>query len=142
MEGIWFDGRYINPTKPDGITSFSLGLIEEVLNLTPLTVMVDSQHKADLLPKSDQLRIYHQPSCLTERAFFDAKAKQGGNKGFVLSHANDQRLGKKLQAGLHAPRHDLLSPPNSSRKFQFIYPHRLVLVSPELLATAKTSQPC
>ena len=25
MEGIWFDGRYINPTKPDGITRLLKG---------------------------------------------------------------------------------------------------------------------
>ena len=73
MEGIWFDGRYINPTKPDGITSFSLGLIEEALNLAPLTVMVDSQQKADLLPKSDRLRIYFTNPIASPRELFSAR---------------------------------------------------------------------
>ena len=58
MEGIWFDGRYINPVKPDGITSFSLGLIRAVLRLHPLTVMVDSQQQAELLPTSENLTLF------------------------------------------------------------------------------------
>ena len=58
MEGIWFDGRYINPVKPDGITSFSLGLIRAVLRVHPLTVMVDSQQQAELLPTSENLTLY------------------------------------------------------------------------------------
>ncbi|MEL0319839.1 MAG: glycosyltransferase family 1 protein [Aquiluna sp.] len=58
MEGIWFDGRYINPVKPDGITSFSLGLIRAVLRVHPLTVMVDSQQQAELLPTSENLTLF------------------------------------------------------------------------------------
>lgn len=58
MEGIWFDGRYINPVKPDGITSFSLGLIGATIKLIPLTVMVDNQEQADLLPKSSNLKLF------------------------------------------------------------------------------------
>ena len=73
MEGIWFDGRYINPTKPDGITSFSLGLIEAALELIPLTVMVDSQQKADLLPRSDKLRIYFTNPVASPKELFSTR---------------------------------------------------------------------
>ena len=73
MEGIWFDGRYINPVKPDGITSFSIGLIQAVLELQPLTVMVDSQQQADLLPKSDRLTLYFTNRVTSLRELFSTR---------------------------------------------------------------------
>jgi glycosyltransferase involved in cell wall biosynthesis len=104
MEGIWFDGRYINPTKPDGITSFSLGLIEEVLNLNPLTVMVDSQEKADLLPKSDQLRIYFtNPVASLKELFSTRRINREGIKVLFSPMQTTSGLGRnfKLVYTLH-----------------------------------------
>lgn len=58
MQGLWFDGRYIDPVHPDGISRFSLGLIDATLKLTPLTVIVSSDEQENQLPKSDNLTVY------------------------------------------------------------------------------------
>ncbi len=58
MQGLWFDGRYIDPVHPDGISRFSLGLIEATLKLTELTVMVCSDEQKKQLPNHPNLRIY------------------------------------------------------------------------------------
>ena len=73
MEGIWFDGRYINPVKPDGITSFSLGLIRAVLRVHPLTVMVDSQQQAELLPKSKNLTLFFTNPVASPKELFSTR---------------------------------------------------------------------
>lgn len=73
MEGIWFDGRYINPVKPDGITSFSLGLIRAVLREHPLTVMVDSQQQAELLPKSKNLTLFFTNTVASPKELFSTR---------------------------------------------------------------------
>jgi len=104
MEGIWFDGRYINPTKPDGITSFSLGLIEAALKLAPLTVMVDSQQKAELLPKSDRLRIYFtNPVASPKELFSTRKLNREGIKVLFSPMQTTSGLGRnfKLVYTLH-----------------------------------------
>ena len=73
MEGIWFDGRYINPVKPDGITSFSLGLIRAVLRVHPLTVMVDSQQQAELLPTSKNLTLFFTNPVASPKELFSTR---------------------------------------------------------------------
>ena len=50
MRRIAFDGRFIKPEHPDGISRFSLGLIAQLSKLTPLTVVVCDQKVADKLP--------------------------------------------------------------------------------------------
>ena len=52
MENLWFDARYINPSHPDGISRFSLGLIEELATLTELSVLVSSSAQEALMPKN------------------------------------------------------------------------------------------
>jgi glycosyltransferase involved in cell wall biosynthesis len=47
---IAFDGRFIKPEHPDGISRFSLGLISELAQLTKLKVIVCDQKVADRLP--------------------------------------------------------------------------------------------
>lgn len=47
MSGIWFDGRFVKPGKPDGIGQFSLGLAKELAKLTDVTVLVSSKAQAD-----------------------------------------------------------------------------------------------
>ena len=73
MEGIWFDGRYINPVKPDGITSFSLGLIRAVSRVHPLTVMVDNQQQAELLPKSKNLTLFFTNPVASPKELFSTR---------------------------------------------------------------------
>lgn len=58
MKGLWFDGRYIDPVHPDGISRFSLGLIAAALELTELTVMVNSDEQEKQLPKHPNLKVY------------------------------------------------------------------------------------
>ena len=58
MKGLWFDGRYIDPVHPDGISRFSLGLITAALELTEMTVMVNSDEQAAQLPKHKNLTIH------------------------------------------------------------------------------------
>lgn len=58
MKGLWFDGRYIDPVHPDGISRFSLGLISAALELTELTVLVSSEEQIKQLPQHKNLRIH------------------------------------------------------------------------------------
>jgi glycosyltransferase involved in cell wall biosynthesis len=58
VQGLWFDGRYIDPIHPDGISRFSLGLITAALELTELTVLVNSDEQAKQLPNHRNLRIH------------------------------------------------------------------------------------
>ena len=50
MRQIAFDGRFIKPEHPDGISRFSLGLIHELAKLTQLKVLVCDQKVAAKLP--------------------------------------------------------------------------------------------
>lgn len=50
MRQIAFDGRFIKPQHPDGISRFSLGLIFELAKITKLKVIVCDQSVADKLP--------------------------------------------------------------------------------------------
>jgi glycosyltransferase involved in cell wall biosynthesis len=47
LSGIWFDGRFVKPGKPDGVGQFSLGLAKELAKLTDVTVLVSSQAQAE-----------------------------------------------------------------------------------------------
>lgn len=58
MRGLWFDGRYIDPFHPDGISRFSLGLIQATLELSELTVMVCNEEQKRLLPEHPNLSVY------------------------------------------------------------------------------------
>jgi glycosyltransferase involved in cell wall biosynthesis len=48
---LFFDGRFINPNRPDGISSFSIGLITELSKIQEITVLVNSHEQAGLLPQ-------------------------------------------------------------------------------------------
>lgn len=48
---LFFDGRFINPDRPDGITSFSIGLITELSKIEEIIVLVNSPKQAALLPQ-------------------------------------------------------------------------------------------
>ncbi len=55
MRQIAFDARFIKPEHPDGISRFSLGLIAELSQLTPLKVIVCDQKVADKLPEGVEI---------------------------------------------------------------------------------------
>lgn len=55
MIKLCFDGRYIKPEHPDGISRFSLGLIRELAGLCELTVLVSSQAVVEKLPQGVKL---------------------------------------------------------------------------------------
>lgn len=55
MRSIGFDGRFIKPEHPDGISRFSLGLISELAKLTKLAVVVCDPKVAEKLPPGVQV---------------------------------------------------------------------------------------
>jgi len=57
VQGLFFDGRYIDPQHPDGISRFSTGLIAAALEMTELTVIVESPAQAKALPEHPNLRV-------------------------------------------------------------------------------------
>ncbi len=66
MQNLWFDGRFINPASPDGISRFSLGLIEELAKLTELSVLVSSRAQKDLMPENVRVLKVNHPTSLRE----------------------------------------------------------------------------
>lgn len=58
MQGLWFDGRYIDTVNPDGITRFSVGMITALLEITELTVMVCNDDQIAELPSHKNLKLY------------------------------------------------------------------------------------
>ena len=60
-----FDGRFINPSHPDGISSFSVGLIRELAKLTNLTVLVNSEAQQELLGQL-QFKMVNSPTSALE----------------------------------------------------------------------------
>lgn len=148
MEGIWFDGRYVNPTKPDGITSFSLGLIEAVLEISPLTVMVNSKEQVDLMPRSENLRLYFtNPVASPKELFSTRKLNREGIK--VLFSPMQTTSGLFRNFKLVYTLHDLIyyrhrTPPANFNPFiravWFLYhlgywPQRLILSLADAIAT-------
>lgn len=68
MKNLWFDGRYINTSHPDGITRFSIGLIRELSKLTDLSVLVSSNAQERLMP--DRVRTIRVNAPTSLREFF------------------------------------------------------------------------
>lgn len=77
MKDLWFDGRYINTSHPDGISRFSIGLIRELSKLTDLTVLVSSRSQERLMP--DQVRTVrvNKPTSMRE-IWLAAKLRREG----------------------------------------------------------------
>lgn len=148
MEGIWFDGRYINPVKPDGITSFSLGLIRAVLRVHPLTVMVDSQQQAELLPKSKNLTLFFTNPVASPKELFSTR-KLNREKISVLFSPMQTTSGLGRNFKLVYTLHDLIyyrhrTPPSNFnpliRAIWFLYhlsywPQRRLLNMADAVAT-------
>jgi glycosyltransferase involved in cell wall biosynthesis len=77
MKDLWFDGRYINPSQPDGISRFSLGLIRELAKLTELSVLVSSRAQQRLMPDSVRVLKVNHPSSPRE-VFLARRLKRQG----------------------------------------------------------------
>ncbi len=83
MKDLWFDGRYINTSHPDGISRFSLGLIHELSKLTELSVLVSSKAQQKLMPTNVRtLRVNHPSSA---REFFLARRLSKQNISVLFS---------------------------------------------------------
>ena len=83
MKDLWFDGRFINPTRPDGITSFSLGLVGELSRLMPVTVLINLEAQRDLLPESVSVFKVNDPTSLRELTL--ARRLNQENIGLLVS---------------------------------------------------------
>jgi glycosyltransferase involved in cell wall biosynthesis len=77
MKDLWFDARYINPSHPDGISRFSLGLIRELAKLTELSVLVSSRAQQRLMPDSVRVLKVNHPSSPREIFLAHRLKKQG-----------------------------------------------------------------
>jgi glycosyltransferase involved in cell wall biosynthesis len=85
VRGLWFDGRYIDPIHPDGISRFSIGLIEATLELSELTVMVCNQEQRKLLPEHPNLRIYMTNPVASPRELFQGLRLNKEDVRFLFS---------------------------------------------------------
>ena len=77
MKNLWFDARYINTSHPDGISRFSLGLIEELAKLTELSVLVSSKSQQRLMPEGVRTLRCNHPSSPRELLLAYRLRKQG-----------------------------------------------------------------
>jgi glycosyltransferase involved in cell wall biosynthesis len=66
MRNLWFDGRYINTSHPDGISRFSIGLIRELSKLTELSVLVSNGDQERLMPDRVRTIRVNRPTSLRE----------------------------------------------------------------------------
>ncbi len=62
MRQIAFDGRFIKPEHPDGISRFSLGLIHELAKITKLKIIVCDHRVVDKLPTGVEVLWAVQPT--------------------------------------------------------------------------------
>ena len=83
MKDLWFDARYINTSHPDGISRFSIGLINELSKLTELSVLVSSKAQQKLMPENVRTLRVNQPS--SAREFFLARRLRNKNISVLFS---------------------------------------------------------
>jgi glycosyltransferase involved in cell wall biosynthesis len=66
LKQLAFDGRFIKPNHPDGISRFSLGLISELAKLTRLKVVVCDPKVAEKLPDNTDIIWARKPTSALE----------------------------------------------------------------------------
>lgn len=148
MKGLFFDGRYIDPVHPDGISRFSLELIRATLEISELTVMVHSEEQAQSLPEHPNLRILRINKLISLRELTLAKRlSRLGAKVVFSPMQTTLMLGRDFK--LISTLHDLIyyrhrTPPS---QFGFIisaiwlvyhlfyWPQRLMLNTADAVAT-------
>jgi glycosyltransferase involved in cell wall biosynthesis len=102
---IAFDGRFIKPEHPDGISRFSLGLIQEIAKLTQLKVIVCHQKVADRLPDGVEVIWANHPTSPME--IFTALKLNGKGIDVLFSPMQTTSgLGRKFKLVLTL--HDLI----------------------------------
>jgi len=146
MSNIWFDGRFINPSSPDGITHFSLGLIGELSKLTPLSVLIHLDEQRALLPANVSVLKVNDPTSFRELTL--ARRLKLENLGVLISPMQTtSSLGRNFKLVLTL--HDLIyyrhrRPPSAFSApvrlgwilFHLTYlPQRLVLNCADLVLT-------
>lgn len=148
MQGLWFDGRYIDPVHPDGISRFSVELIRATLEISELTVMIDSDQQREVLPEHPNLRIYRANKLISLGELTLAKKlNKLGAKVVFSPMQTTVMLGRKFK--LVSTLHDLIyyrhrTPPSEFnlviRAIWFIYhlvywPQRWMLNRADAVAT-------
>lgn len=146
MIELCFDGRYIKPDHPDGISRFSLGLIRELRHLCELTVLVSDQKVANKLPHGVKtIKLCDVTSPL--EAFSALRLNRHGIKVLFSPMQTTSSLGKRFKLILTL--HDLIyyrhrTPPAEFnwlirltwRLFHLSYlPQRMLLNKADLVAT-------
>jgi len=105
MSGIWFDGRFINPSNPDGITSFSLGLIGELAKMTKLSVLVCSAEQQALLPEGVKTLMATDPTSAKE-LFVAIKLRKENIEYLVSPMQTTSSIGRNFKLALTL--HDMI----------------------------------
>lgn len=146
MIGLFFDGRFINATNPDGITRFSIGLINELSKLSELSVLVSSPDQVGFLPAGTRTKMVNAPTSLSE-LLLARKLNRENAKVVFSPMQTTSSFGKRFKLVLTL--HDLIyyrhkTPPSQFNPlvrlgwllFHLSYlPQRLVLNRADLVVT-------
>jgi glycosyltransferase involved in cell wall biosynthesis len=147
---LCFDGRFIKPEHPDGISRFSLGLIHELRHLCELTVLVSNDQVARKLPHGVKtIKLCDVTSPL--ELFTALRLNHLGVKVLFSPMQTTSSLGKRFKLILTL--HDLIyyrhrTPPREFnwlirltwRLFHLSYlPQRLLLNKADLVATVSNT---
>jgi len=141
MENLWFDGRYINPSNPDGISRFSIGLITELAKITQLSVLICSDDQLALMPSGVRTLKANDPTSVVEILLARRLRKQGISVLFSPMQTTSS-LGRNFQANFDTSRFDLLPPPDTARTLQPCDKDHLAAIPPKLLAATSAAQSC
>jgi glycosyltransferase involved in cell wall biosynthesis len=107
LKGLWFDGRYIDPVHPDGISRFSLGLIGAIAEINEITVIIDSPEQALQLPKNKNITTYQTNPVASPKELFQAlKLNDLGVRVLFSPMQTTSGLGRKFK--LVYTLHDLI----------------------------------
>ncbi len=105
MKQLAFDGRFIKPNHPDGISRFSLGLIFELAKLTNLKVVVCDPLVSKKLPSNVELIWAGKPTSALEM-FTALKLNSAGIDVLFSPMQTTSGLGRKFKLVLTL--HDLI----------------------------------
>jgi glycosyltransferase involved in cell wall biosynthesis len=148
LQGLWFDGRYIDPVHPDGISRYSVGLITALAEHTDVTVIVDSPAQEEALPKHQNIRFYRANKLVSLKELtLGLRLNKQGVRLLFSPMQTTLALGRKFK--LVSTLHDLIyyrhrTPPSDFNMFiravWFLYhlvywPQRLMLKAADAVAT-------
>jgi glycosyltransferase involved in cell wall biosynthesis len=150
MIQLYFDGRFIRPDQPDGISRFSLGLIGELKQLVDLKVLVCSERQREVIGEGVEFVELSDPTSIIE-IFTGFKLNRLGVQTLFSPMQTTSGLGRKFKLILTL--HDLIyyrhrTPPREFnpmvRALWFLYhlsywPQRLVLNGADAVVTVSES---